>query len=77
MNQTLQCDATGIPDPSVMITGARSSVLSVNAATLSIDHVEQSDAGIYTCIASNVHGSVIKTCPFSVGGGLHSCLGLL
>lgn len=55
MNATLNCAVSGTPQPA--ITWYRDSVLlSVTSSVFVIDHVNEADGGVYTCIASNAAG---------------------
>ncbi|KAG5677506.1 hypothetical protein PVAND_007262 [Polypedilum vanderplanki] len=60
----LECDANGSPEPNFfwskdehMLKYSNRIYLSTDNKTLNIDHIKESDAGLYTCIAENILGS--------------------
>lgn len=60
----LECDAKGTPEPHFYWSKDEHTLkytsriyLSTDNKTLNIDHIKESDAGLYTCIAENILGS--------------------
>ena len=67
MNATLTCAVSGIPQPG--ITWYRDSVLlSVTSSVFVVDHVNEADGGVYTCITSNAAGRNSKHGNLTVQG---------
>jgi Immunoglobulin I-set domain len=63
-NVALLCDAEGNPEPSFFWSKDEHTVkftnriyLATDNKTLNIDHIKESDAGLYACIAENILGS--------------------
>jgi len=72
---TLQCEASG--EPTALVRWMKGNkTLSYNNATsvLSIPAVTRSDTGNYTCIASNIAGSINHTVFVQVQCKLFFCL---
>lgn len=63
-NVVLTCEAKGIPEPSIFWSKDEHPLkytsriyLSTDNKTLNIDHIKESDAGVYSCIAENILGA--------------------
>lgn len=63
-NVVLHCDAEGTPDPFIFWSRDDHTLkytsriyLDTDNKTLNIDHIKESDAGLYTCVAENSLGS--------------------
>lgn len=63
-NIVLHCDAEGIPEPVIfwnkndhILKYTNRIYLDVDNKTLNIDHVKESDAGTYSCVAENALGA--------------------
>ena len=58
---SLQCTATGVPDPDVRwILDGYIRASGTNTAYFTLSSIKKTDAGLYTCRANNSAGSVIK-----------------
>ena len=68
MNQTLNCSASGLSYPEVMISGKHLSPLLTNFSTITLSAVVQNDTGSYTCDATNRHKTVSEMCSVDIGG---------
>jgi peroxidase len=63
-NVVLLCDAEGVPEPVIFwsknehpLKYTNRIFLSTDNKTLNIDHIKESDAGVYTCVAENILGA--------------------
>ena len=52
----ITCESSGLPEPKYIITNSTNDTVS-EAKTFIIPKVNMGDAGIYTCIATNILGS--------------------
>lgn len=60
----MHCDAEGIPEPTIFWLKDDQQLkytarinLATDNKTLNIDHIKETDAGSYTCVAENILGS--------------------
>ena len=59
---TLRCAHSGSPDPSAAMWERNNATIS-SLRTLTIDSIQQHDAGVYTCcIIREVAGEFVRTC---------------
>lgn len=63
-NIVLHCDAEGIPKPTIFwlkddqqLKYTSRIYLATDNKTLNIDHIKETDAGLYTCVSENILGS--------------------
>lgn len=63
-NVALSCDAEGNPEPNIFwskddhtLKYSHRVYLATDNKTLNLDHIKESDAGLYVCIAENILGS--------------------